>query len=121
MHTQWHRYHFNGQMNPRYILIGLILLSSCDRGQEHYRTDQAFILIAEITSPDKNFKIVVYQFDNGAFGNSRIFWAITPSDNEKLNLADYLLPDGYKAFTWTDNNEALMEKWEPYKGKEVEL
>jgi hypothetical protein len=110
-------------MNLRFLFIGLILLSSCDSGHDHYRTDRTFILISEITSSDKNFKIIEYQFDHGAFGYSRTFWAITPADNEKLNLGDYLLPDGYKALAWTDSNEAMIEKWEPYyyKDKEVNL
>jgi hypothetical protein len=34
-----------------------------------------------------------------------------------------LLPDGYKAAGWTEENEARIEKWEPYyyKSEEVEL
>lgn len=111
-------------MDLRFILIGLVFLfSSCDSGPDHYRTDKDFVLISEVVSNDKKFKIVEYQFDHGGFGYSRVFWAITPADNEKLNLGDYLLPDGYKALSWTNDNEAVIEKWEPYyyKNKEVDL
>ena len=110
-------------MNLRFVSIALILLFSCDSGHEHYRTDNTFILVSKITSTDKKFKIVEYRFDNGAFGYSRMFWAITPAENKKLNLGDFLLPDGYKAIAWTDANEAVIEKWEPYyyKDKEVDL
>jgi hypothetical protein len=82
-----------------------------------------FVLISEIPSNDNKFKIIEYQFDHGAFGYSRIFWAITPAKNEKLNLGEYLLPDGYKALSWTAHNEAVIKKWKPYyyKNKEVDL
>ena len=111
-------------MNLRFILIGLaLLLFSCVSGPEHYKTDKEFVLISEVTSNNKKFKIVEYHFDQGGLGYSRVFWAITPAENGKLNHGDYLLPDGYKALSWTGDNEALIEKWEPYyyKDEEVDL
>jgi hypothetical protein len=111
-------------MDCRFLLIGLVfILSSCDSGHEHYKTDKDFVLISETESNNKKFKIVEYHFDHGAFDYSRTFWSITPTDNEKLNLGDYLLPDGYKAVSWSTDNEAVIEKWEPYyyKDKEVDL
>ena len=58
--------------------------------------------------------MLIYRFDAGAFGDGRVFWAVTPADATKPNLVNYELPDGYKANGWTADNELIVEKWEPY-------
>ncbi|PVY40942.1 hypothetical protein C8E01_106284 [Pontibacter virosus] len=74
-------------------------------------------------SPNQEYRIVEYQFDHGAHGYSRMFWAIVPANKENINLKEYILPDGYKTLGWTSDNKAVIEKWEPYyyKDKEVTL
>jgi hypothetical protein len=101
----------------------LLLTLSCKEQSKHYRTDEDFVLISDKESPNKKFIITEYQFDIGALGYSRVFWAIVPNNRDNVNLSNYLLPDGYKAAGWTDHNEAIIEKWEPYyyKSKIVEL
>jgi hypothetical protein len=105
-----------------FIIIIFVLNISCF-GFKHYRTNSDFILIEDIESPNREFQIVIYNFDIGALGYSRVFWAIVPMKNINVNMAKYLLPDGYKAIGWTEQNELLIEKWEPYyyKQKEIDL
>ena len=105
-----------------FLIIIFVLNISCF-DFKHYRTNSDFVLIEDIESPNREFQIVIYNFDIGALGYSRVFWAIVPMKNINVNMAKYLLPDGYKAIGWTEQNELLIEKWEPYyyKQKEVDL
>ncbi len=79
-----------------------------------YSTDSNFRLISEVESRDDNFKIIEYNFDTGAFGYSRNFWAIVPKEHSDINLRNYQLPDGYKAIGWTSQNQAKIISWDPY-------
>lgn len=90
---------------------------------EHNLKGSSFVLIKSQISPNKKFQFFEYQFDNGAFGYSRVFWSVIKNDSTIMALGKGLLPDGYKILEWTDDNELLIEKWEPYyyKDKEVEL
>lgn len=102
----------------------LPLFISCNDRSEQYLNDKALIIMEEYTSPNQKNKILVYQFDNGGLGYSRVFWAILPVPfDEKEGLNNYIIPDGYKAVGWSDKNELILEKWEPYyyKDKEVNL
>ena|ERR1051325_6434963 len=109
------------------VLLSLFLLSifiSCNQREKQYLTDRNFIKLDEKISNDKKHKITEYYFDIGALGFSRVFWAILPlpfEENEPLN--DYIIPDGYKAISWTNLDEVILEKWQPYyyKDKEIEL
>ena len=65
--------------------------------------------------------MITYKFDIGALGYSRIFWAIVPLEYHDLNLTIFELPDGYKGIDWSNNNELLVEKWEPYYNIEREI
>lgn len=103
-------------------MIGLI--QSCfDSESGHFKTDNNFVLIIDSVSPNGQFKFYEYQFDNGGYGYSRLFWAVTNNTDEDINLKDFNLPDGYRIIGWTHQNELKIEKWEPYykKDKEVEL
>src|SRR5438105_2276742 len=93
-----------------YFLISNFVLNEPERRA----TDPDFILLENIVSANQQFRILVYHYDTGAFGYSRAFWAVTPLDYHKLNLADYELPDGYEAKGWSEQNELLVQKWEPY-------
>ncbi|ALJ00731.1 hypothetical protein [Rufibacter tibetensis] len=104
------------------LLPFMFLLISCSENKKGYHEeDEMFILLTDSISPDKKHRIVEYQFDHGAHGYSRVFWAIAPTSKEKVNLRDYNLPDGYKSKGWTIGNEAVLEKWEPYYYKEEEV
>jgi len=118
----------NSQQYMKVVLIitSLLFSISCvnDYSFNHSTQDQDFALISEKISPNNEFVLIEYHFDIGALGYSRIFWAICPNEKQnKLNLKKYILPDGYKAIGWTEQNEAIVEKWEPYyyKSKNVTL
>lgn len=91
--------------------------------REHNLDDSNFILIKTKTSPNHQYRFYEYKFDNGGFGYSRVFWSVIKNDSTERDLIDGLLPDGYKAIDWTNGNELIVEKWEPYyyKEREVEL
>ena len=104
------------------ILFLLLILISCNEKEKQFISKDEFILIEEKISPNKNYKIIQYQFDQGALGESRIFWAILPNPfDEKKALNNYIIPDGYKALSWTNKNEAIIEKWVPYYYKDQEI
>lgn len=104
-------------------LIAMPILAGCSDTNGHYEHDPEFILNAVNQSPDKKHRIVEYQFDHGAFGESRIFWAVVPAIIDDSDLTRYLLPDGYKGIGWTHKNELMVQKWEPnyYKEQVVNL
>jgi hypothetical protein len=82
--------------------------------KEHKLSDPNLIVISDSLSPDKRYKYITYKFDNGGFGYSRVFWSVLKIDEVNLDLG--VLPDGYKAVGWTDLNEVIIEKREPYYG-----
>ena len=103
----------------RFLTIVLLLvfsLTACGIFDKEERrvTDDAFIMMENMPSPDGQHRILVYQYDTGAFGYSRVWWAITPNEYRNLNLADYEIPDGYKIVGWSNEGESLVSKWEPY-------
>ncbi|MEZ4757746.1 MAG: hypothetical protein R2817_13030 [Flavobacteriales bacterium] len=115
------------------ILIGVLVLGykiTSDINEieeafhsEHNLKDSSFVLLKSQISPNAKFQFFEYQFDNGGFGYSRVFWSVIRNDSTIVELENGLLPDGYKAIEWTDDNELLIEKWDPYyyKDEEVEL
>lgn len=91
---------------------------------KQFLSDDSIIILSSQISPDNSHKILNYQFDTGALGYSREFWAILPivfDTTEPLN--DYIIPDGYRALCWTSSNEAVLMKFQPYyyKDKDVQL
>jgi len=90
------------------------LLSLFDKETERRATDEHFILLGNEVAPDGKSRIIVYQDDTGAFGYSRVWWAITPESFRELNLAKFELPDGYIAEGWSPEGELLISKWTPY-------
>jgi hypothetical protein len=67
-------------------------------------------------SPKGGSRIVIYQHDTGALGYGRVFWAVTPADIENIDLANFKLPDGYRAEGWTRDGDLQVSKWQPYYG-----
>ena len=85
-----------------------------DDEQEKHITDRDFVLEAEIVSPDRQTAILIYHYDAGAFGDGKYCYAVTPVAYSNLNLEKFELPDGYEAKGWSEQNELLVEKFEPY-------
>ncbi len=103
-----------------FIIIGaLILVFQLNSHSGNNLKDSDFVLLKSQVSPNKEFQFYEYQFDNGGFGYSRVYWAVIENDSNIFELDDGLLPDGYRIVGWTDNSELLIEKWEPYYYKDT--
>jgi hypothetical protein len=89
----------------------------------HSLEDSSFVLISSSPSPDETYKYYEYQFDNGGFGYSRVFWTVIKNGSTEVELQNGLIPDGYKVIGWTNESELILEKWEPYYhvGEKIEL
>ena len=98
---------------PLLVLVTAISLTACGE-PKRYLTDKDCIVMENMLSPNKKFRLLTYRFDAGAFGDGRVFWAVTPADAINPNLVNYELPDGYQTIGWTVDNELKVEKWEPY-------
>jgi hypothetical protein len=85
-------------------------------GFDHSLNSDQIVILEDSISPDKNFIYYQYQFDNGGYGYSKSFWAVTKNGNTELEK--FIIPDGYKINGWTESNELELEKWEPYYFKE---
>ena len=99
--------------------IGIKINSDFDKVAEafhsvHSLKDANFVLISESISPNKKNKYYEYQFDNGGFGYSRVFWSVIENNKNKSDLEKGLIPDGFKIKGWTTENELILEKWNPY-------
>jgi len=95
------------------VLVMAISATAC--GEPHrYLTDKSCIVMENMLSPNKKFRLLTYRFAAGAFDDGRVFWAVTPADAINPNLVSYELPDGYQTIGWTVDNELKVEKWEPY-------
>jgi hypothetical protein len=77
-------------------------------------TDPDFLLLERHPSPDNRFTLLVYRYDTGALGYSRVWWAVTPRNYEGVNLEPYELPDGYIAVGWAPTGELEVRPWTPY-------
>lgn len=111
------------------IIIGIILIVFVGIGikinsdlkkldeafhREHSLNETNLVLISESISPNKNYKYYEYQFDNGGFGYSRVFWSVIENNENQIGLKKGLIPNGFKIIGWTNNSELILEKWEPY-------
>lgn len=69
------------------------------------------------------FKYYEYQFNTGAFGYSRVFWSLVKTSSVNPDLSKSLIPDGYQIKGWSESDELILEKWEPYyyKSEEIDL
>lgn len=81
---------------------------------EHTLNEPNLNILSESISPDKKFKYYEYQFDNGGFGYSRVFWSVIKNDQNKNDLEKGLVPNGYKIIEWNNNGELILKKWKPY-------
>ena len=81
---------------------------------EHSLDDSSINILSSAISPDKKHKYYEYQFDNGGFGYSRVFWSVIKNDDKENNLEDGLIPNGYKIIEWNNDGELVLKKWKPY-------
>ena len=113
------------------IIVGIVLIGIVGIGikinsdfdkvaeafhSEHSLKDASFVLISKSISPNKKHKYYEYQFDNGGFGYSRVFWSVIENKENKADLENGLIPDEFKIVGWTNENELILKKWEPYYG-----
>jgi hypothetical protein len=83
-------------------------------GPQRRSSDADFHLLEEVLSPDGTHVLLTYNYDIGATGYSRVWWAVVPRAYGGLNLAHYELPDAWRATGWSPSGEILVEKWVPY-------
>lgn len=81
---------------------------------EHSLKEANFVLISKAISPNKKHKYYEYQFDNGGFGYSRVFWSVIENKETEFDLEKGQIPDGFKIKGWTNENKLILEKWDPY-------
>ena len=106
------------------ILIGIIgigfkLKSDLDKVAEAFHSEHSlkepnFVLISDSVSPNKEYKYYEYQFDNGGYGYSRVFWSVIENNENEFDLDKGLIPDGFKITGWTADNKLVLEEWKPY-------
>jgi hypothetical protein len=111
------------------IILGIILIGIIGIGikinsdlndvaeafqSEHALNEPNLNILSDSISPDRKYKYYEYQFDNGGFGYSRVFWSVIKNDKNKNNLENGLIPNGYKIIGWNNNSELILKKWKPY-------
>jgi hypothetical protein len=92
---------------PVIILLIISLVVWNFLREKVYVTDSDFVMRENILAPDGKHRVIKFDIDIGAWGY-RGSTAITPSDFEDLNLAQYKLPRCIEAFGWTDNSELIV-------------
>lgn len=105
------------------VAIGYKLSKSLNEVDEsfHHLGNKRLIIMKSEVSPNEKFQFFEYQFDNGGLGYSRVFWSVIKNDVTIKELQHGLLPDGYRAVGWTEKNELIVEKWEPYYYKSEDI
>ncbi len=111
------------------IIIGIILITIIGIGikinsdfndvaeafkSEHALNEPNLNILSESISPNQKYKYYEYQFDNGGFGYSRVFWSVIENKENKNDLKKGLIPSGYKIVEWNNESELKLEKWKPY-------
>lgn len=81
---------------------------------EHTLNEPNLNILSESISPDKKYKYYEYQFDNGGFGYSKVFWSVIKNDENKNDLEIGLIPNDYKIIEWNNNGDLILKKWKPY-------
>jgi hypothetical protein len=111
------------------IIVGIILIGIIGIGikinselndvaeafkSEHALNEPNLNILSESISPDKKYKYYEYQFDNGGFGYSRVFWSVIKNNDNTNDLKKGLIPNGYKIIEWNNDCELILQKWKPY-------
>ena len=53
---------------------------------EHELNEPNLNILSESISPNQKYKYYEYQFDNGGFGYSRVFWSVIENKENKNDL-----------------------------------
>jgi len=101
-----------GRIATLVVLMWCVTLVGCGSSARR-STDPDFILRVNSMSPNGELRLLEYQYDIGALGYSRTWWAVTPPRFEGLDLTPYEMPYGYMAVGWSPANELLVERWKP--------
>ena len=101
------------------IGIGIKIYSELNDLAEAFKSEHSLdapnlIILSESISPGKKYKYYEYQFDNGGFGYSRVFWSVINNDENKNDLEKGLIPNGYKIIEWSNDSVLTLKKWKPY-------
>jgi hypothetical protein len=99
------------------LLIIIALLFWNFSIEKHYVSDRDFVMRKDMSSPDGKHRIIEYEYDLGALGYGAGATAITPSDYQNLNLADYKIPNCYEVFGWTETNDLTLSVDSSASGK----
>src|SRR5262245_38047126 len=94
------------------LLVLLALTAAC--GPQRRVSDADINILEKVVSPDAQHTLLIYNFDIGALGYSRTWWAVVPASHGSLNLVNYELPDTWRAVGWSSAGELLVQKWKPY-------
>jgi hypothetical protein len=105
---------------PVIILLIISLVVWNFLREKVYVTDSDFVMRENKFAPDGKHRIIKFDIDIGAWGYTGST-AITPSDFEDLNLAQYKLPRCIEAFGWTDNNELIVSIEDCKSSEQIEL
>ncbi|PPK94928.1 MULTISPECIES: hypothetical protein [Nonlabens] len=111
------------------IIVGIILVGIVGIGikinsdfndlaetfnSEHILDEPSLNILFESISPNEKYKYYQYQFDNGGFGYSRVFWSVIENNKNINDLEKGIIPNGYKIVQWNNESELILEKWKPY-------
>jgi hypothetical protein len=111
------------------IIVGIILIGIIGIGikinsdlndvveafkSEHALNEPSLNILSESISPNQKYKYYEYQFDNGGFGYSRVFWSVIENKENKNDLKKGLIPNGYKIVEWNTESQLILQKWKPY-------
>ena len=96
-----------GRIATLVVLMWCVTLVGCGSSARR-STDPDFILRVNSMSPNGELRLLEYQYDIGALGYSRTWWAVTPPRFEGLDLTPYEMPYGYMAVGWSPANELLV-------------
>src|SRR5437773_12462978 len=106
----YQRLKMRGRIAILVVLMWCVTLVGCGSSARR-STDPDFILRVNSMSPNGELRLLEYQYDIGALGYSRTWWAVTPPRFEGLDLTPYEMPYGYMAVGWSPANELLVESW----------
>jgi hypothetical protein len=99
--------------------IGIKINSALNELEENFKSEHSLNepnlnILSESISPNEKYKYYEYQFDNGGFGYSRVFWSVIENKENINDLEKGIIPNGYKIVEWNNKSELMLKKWKPY-------
>jgi len=101
------------------FVIGIKIYYALDHLEKGFKSEHSLLepnikIITDSISPNKEHKYYEYQFDNGGFGYSRVYWSVIENKVNKYDLEKGLIPSGFQIVGWSNENELILEKCRPY-------